>query len=223
MRVCMGLMLLLALGSTACAETLRSQLETLAKENGIHMEGLDRLYDEPSKQVEGDVAGRIKLMLADYNFMIVGQSGKIERVTITSVKNVAPRPKSSGTVKTQRLGAHHQVQAKLNGPNNTEMSVSLLIDTGATTIVLPMSMIQPLGFNPEALQNGVSQTAAGTVPIKTGILKSVRIGDVLAENVPVSFINDQKLNGAKLLGMSFLNRFRFSLDDDNSELLLMSK
>ena len=222
-RVCMGLMLLLAMGSSACAETLRSQLETLAKENGIHMEGLDRLYDEPSKQVEGDVAGRIKLMLADYNFMIVGQSGKIERVTITSVKNVAPRPKSSGTVKTQRLGAHHQVQAKLNGPNNTEMTVSLLIDTGATTLVLPMSMIQPLGFNPEALQNGVSQTAAGTVPIKTGILKSVRIGDVLAENVPVSFINDQKLNGAKLLGMSFLNRFRFSLDDDNSELLLMSK
>ncbi len=219
----MGLMLLLALGSTAYAETLRSQLETLAKENGIHMEGLDRLYDEPPKQVEGDVAGRIKLMLADYNFMIVGQSGKIERVTITSVKNVTPRPKSSGTVKTQRLGAHHQVQAKLNGPNNTEMTVSLLIDTGATTIVLPTSMIQPLGFNPEALQNGISQTAAGSVPIKTGMLKSVRIGDVLAENVPVSFINDQKLNGAKLLGMSFLNRFRFSLDDDNSELLLMSK
>ena len=84
-------------------------------------------------------------------------------------------------------------------------------------------MIRQLGFSQQNLQNGISQTAAGTIPVKTGVLKSVRIGDVSAENVPVSFINDQKLNGARLLGMSFLNRFRFSLDDENSELQLMAK
>ena len=84
-------------------------------------------------------------------------------------------------------------------------------------------MIQRLGFTREGLQDGISQTAAGSVPVKTGMLKSVRVGDVSAENIPVSFISDQKLNGARLLGMSFLNRFRFSLDDENSELLLLSK
>ncbi len=215
--------LLFAPGTRVQAETLRSQLETLAQETGVRIEGLDRVGNEPPRQNEGDVAQRIKALLADYNFMIVGQNGRIERVTITSLKNIAPKPKSSGTVKTQRMGAHHQVTATLNGPNDIDVAVSLLVDTGATTLVLPVSMIRQLGFSQESLQDGISQTAAGSIPVKTGVLKSVRVGDVLTENVPVSFISDQKLNGARLLGMSFLNRFRFSLDDENSELQLMPK
>ncbi|PZN75949.1 MAG: TIGR02281 family clan AA aspartic protease [Candidatus Methylumidiphilus alinenensis] len=215
--------LLFMLGPRVRAETLRSQLEALAKEAGVRIEGLDRVANEPPRQNEGDVTQRIKALLADYNFMIVGQNGRIERVAITSLKDVAPKPKSSGTVKTQRMGAHHQITATLSGPNNIDVVASLLVDTGATTLVLPESMIRQLGFSQQNLQNGISQTAAGTIPVKTGVLKSVRIGDVSAENVPVSFINDQKLNGARLLGMSFLNRFRFSLDDENSELQLMAK
>ena len=210
-------------GQQVRAETLRSQLEALAKETGVRIEGLDRVGNEPPRQNEGDVTQRIRALLADYNFMIVGQNGRIERVAITSLKDVAPKPKSSGTVKTQRMGAHHQITATLSGPNNMDVVASLLVDTGATTLVLPESMIRQLGFSQQNLQNGISQTAAGTIPVKTGVLKSVRIGDVSAENVPVSFINDQKLNGARLLGMSFLNRFRFSLDDENSELQLMAK
>ncbi len=206
------------------ADTLRSQMENLAKENGFRIEGLEQLGGEPSKQTDGDIRQRITALLADYNFMLVGGSGnKIERVTVTSLKNVAPKPKSSGTVKTQRMGAHHQVRAMISGPNSGDIAISLLVDTGATTLVLPESMIQRLGFTPETLQNGISQTAAGSVPVKTGVLKSVKLGEVVAENVPVSFINDQKLNGTRLLGMSFLNRFRFSLDDENNELQLQSK
>jgi len=215
--------LLLLLDSQVRAETLRSQLEALAKETGVRIEGLDKVGNEPPRQNGGDVSQRIKALLADYNFMIVGQNGKIERVAISSLKDVAPKPKSSGTVKTQRMGAHHQITATLNGQNNIDVATPLLVDTGATTLVLPESMILQLGYGPESLQSGVSQTAAGTVQVKTGILKSVRIGDVSAENVPVSFISDQKLNGARLLGMSFLNRFRFSLDDGNNELQLMAK
>jgi aspartyl protease family protein len=216
-------LMLFATGPTAQAETLRSQLETLAQENAIRIEGLDRLGTEPPRQAGGDVTQRIKSLLADYNFMLVGQGGRIERVAITSLKQVAPKPKNYGAVRTQRMGAHHQVKTTLSGPNDIGIVVSLLVDTGATTLVLPESMMQRLGFSREALQDGISQTAAGSVPVKTGLLRSVRVGDVSAENVPVSFISDQKLNGARLLGMSFLNRFRFSLDDKNSELQLMQK
>jgi aspartyl protease family protein len=153
----------------------------------------------------------------------VVQGGRIERVAISSLKQAAPKPKNYGGVKTQRLGAHHQVLASLSGPNDIAIAVSLLVDTGATTLVLPESLMQRLGFSREALQDGISQTAAGSVPVKTGMLRSVRVGGVSAENVPVSFISDQKLNGVRLLGMSFLNRFRFSLDDENSELQLLQK
>ena len=55
--------LFLALGfilmPAVAAETLRSQLETMARENGIRIEGLDRVSTEPAKQVEGALAQRI--------------------------------------------------------------------------------------------------------------------------------------------------------------------
>jgi len=219
-----GLAVLLCAHALAVqADSLRSQLESLAKQNSILIEGLDRVGAEPARPVEGSAAQQLQSLLADYNFMSVGQGGKIEKLTITSPKQYSPKPKASGTVKTQRLGTHHQVQAELSGPNNAGVGVVLLVDTGATTLVLPDSMIAPLGFSREALQAGSSQTAGGSIPVKTGVLKSVKVGDVVAENVPVSFINDQRLGGARLLGMSFLSRFRFSLDDDNNELLLISK
>jgi aspartyl protease family protein len=207
----------------AFADSLRSQLASLAKQNGIAIEGLDRLGTEPARQAGGNLSEQLQILLADYNFMIVGQGNKIERLNITSAKTFTPRPKASGTVKTQRLGTHHQVDAVLSGPNNSETGTTLLIDTGATTVVLPVSMMAELGFRSDALQNATSQTAGGTIPIKTGVLKSVKVGGLVAENVPVSFVADQKLGNARLLGMSFLSRFRFSLDDDNNELQLLAK
>lgn len=205
------------------AETLRTQMENLASANGIEVEGLDHLGDEPSKRVTGTMEQQIKALLANYNFVMVGAKDKIERLSITSLKQISPRPSITGAVKTRRLGSHHQVNALLDGPNGAEIRIDLLIDTGATTLVLPDSMIARLGFRPEQLRPGTSQTAAGSIPVRVGMLKSVKVGDALADNVAVSFIADRQLSGAKLLGMSFLNRFRFSLDDENNELLLLSK
>lgn len=206
------------------ADSLRARLESLAKANGIAVEGLDRLNDEPARPVvDGDVARQVGALLADYNFMAVGGGGKIERLVITSPKQLVPRRQASGTVKTQRVGTHHQVQAVLNGPNRVDVGVDLLVDTGATTVVLPESMIAALGFSGQDLRIGTSQTAGGTIAVRIGLLRSVKLGDVQAEDVPVSFVADQKLGGARLLGMGFLNRFRFSLDDENNELLLLSK
>lgn len=205
------------------SESLRDQLETLARENRIVIEGLDRLGPEPSVSIEGDLQQRIKALLADYNFLAVGEGKKIEKLSILSAKQRNPRPQNSGTVITQRLGSHHQVHVTLSGPNNVELGTRLLVDTGASTLVLPESMIGRLGFSAGSLQTSMSQTAGGSIPIKTGVLKSVKVGNVIADNVMVGFIADQKLNGASLLGMSFLSRFRFSLDDDNNELILLSK
>lgn len=211
------------LAPQARADSLRGQLESLAKANSIVVEGLDRLDDEPARPVDGDAAQQIKALLSGYNFMAVGTDSKIERLVITSPKQLVARPQVSGTVKTQRIGTHHQVQAVLNGPNNGDVSAKLLVDTGATNLVLPESMIAALGFTRQALRASTSQTAGGSVAVKTGLLKSVKVGDVLAWDVSVSFVADQKLGATGLLGMSFLNRFRFSLDDESNELLLLSK
>ena len=125
-------------------------------------------------------------------------------------------------IKTTRRGPHHHVEAALSGPNGYPQVLTLLIDTGATTVVLPASLSSALGFRREDLQDGWTQTANGRVPIKRGILASVKIGDATAENVEVSFIADELLGVQKILGMSFLRNFRMSLDDKNNELILLS-
>lgn len=209
--------------SLTLAGGLRSQLEKLAQDHGIQVEGLEQIGPEPARQAGGSVEEQVRALLADYNFMAVGQGGRLERLRITSPKQVGARPKAYSSVKTERVGSHHQVQATLDGPNGADVGVGLLVDTGATTLVLPASMMAALGFTPGQLQNGSSQTAGGPVSVQTGLLKSVKVGDVVAEDVAVSFVADQKLGGARLLGMSFLNRFRFALDDANNELQLLSK
>ena len=45
--------------------------------------------------------------------------------------------------------------------NGRRRKLSLVVDTGATTVVLPSSMIGPLGFAAEDLQDGWSETAGG--------------------------------------------------------------
>lgn len=206
------------------AETLRRQLETLAKSSQFQVEGLDRLGREPGRSVQGNAQEQLPTLLQDYNYLLIqGAGGHIERVSITSVKDPDAKPAFSPVISTSRFGTHHQVDTTLTGPSGEAVVVPLLVDTGATTLVLPESMIQTLGFTTDTLRPAMSQTASDTVAIKIGSLPLVQVGEVIAENVEVSFFPDKRLNGAKLLGMSFLNRYRFSLDDAQSELTLIAK
>lgn len=214
------------LPAQAAPGDLRDALETLARQGHFAIEGLDRL--EPgavAARAEGTPTQRIKTLLEDYNYLLIGTPNAIEQVRITSRKPT-DGPKASADrayIKTQRSGSHHQVPAAIVGPNGVAKNLTLLVDTGATTLVLPASLIAELGFAPDSLQAGTSQTASGNVPVRIGVLDSVRVGAVSAQNVQVSFIADDKLKGTLLLGMSFLQRFRMTIDDANNELILMAK
>jgi aspartyl protease family protein len=209
----------------AYAAGLRERLETLAQDNGFHVSGLERLGEEDADAPDPGLSleNRVAALLSRYNYMIVGKSGGgIEEIRIASLKQLSPRRSETG-VAARRLGDHYQVQAQLTGPNGEPLLVFLLVDTGASTLVLPNSMIRRLGFDPGELTPSVSQTAAGQVAVRLGTLPAVRVGEVEAQDVRVAFIANKRLNGARLLGMSFLNRFRFSLDDEHNRLLLLSK
>lgn len=216
--------LTVALCGTCRAESLKRQLQNLAQTHQFQLDGADRLNREPGKPVDGDLREQVRELLTNYNYVLIqGTAGRIERVSITSLKDPSAKPRFSPIVETSRYGSHHQVKASVTGPSGQTQEVTLLVDTGATTLVLPESMIQTLGFDPASLRPAVSQTASDTVNIRIGTLASVQVGQVLAENVAVSFFPDQRLNGAMLLGMSFLSRFRFSLDDESNELTLIAK
>ncbi|MGZ8217672.1 retropepsin-like aspartic protease family protein [Methylomagnum sp.] len=216
---------LISAAALAAPGDLRDELAALAAGNGFAIEGLGRIGSEPASRAQGAPPERLKALLRDYNYLLIqARPGVIEKVLITSRKvGGGKKSADSAYVGTVRLGAHHQVEAAVAGPNAVAKHLALLVDTGASTLVLPSSMIHELGFAPEDLRDGLSQTASGTEPVKIGTLGSVRIGAVSADNVAVSFIADKKLQGTMLLGMSFLQRFRMTIDDAKNELILLAK
>ena len=147
-----------------------------------------------------------------------GEAGDLPAIELPPVDPV----QSNGRhiVPTRRRGSHQLVDGVLVGPGLVPRSVSMTVDTGASTIVLPYSMVLSLGFQPDSLRDSYAQTANGVVKAKTGILNSVEVGSAVVENVVVTFIEDQRLNGNLLLGMSFLQRFRITIDDENNHLIL---
>ncbi len=108
----------------------------------------------------------------------------------------------------------------LVGPNGARIAASLIVDTGASAVVLPTLMMEPLGFKPEDLSPGVIQTANGAAPASRGTLAAVEVGGASVKDVAVTFLDDQRLAGHPLLGMSFLGRFRLTVDAADSDITL---
>ncbi len=134
-------------------------------------------------------------------------------------RRIVPPPETID-IETSRRGAHHIVIAVLSGPDGDSVTVPMVVDTGASTIVLPSSLIARLGFDEEALADGVMETANRRVRGKKAVLASVEIGEAVQRDVRVTFIDDDRLGGTMLLGMSFLGRYRLTIDDADNRITL---
>ena len=222
--------------SEAGAANLRNQLLDLAQMQDFEIRGLELVTREPARVVTGDLHHQIKRILSDYNYVVVDNgAGEIERVIILargkddtvypeqSVINTVTAP-GEHIIPARRRGSHQLVEAVLVGPaGQAPQQVSLMVDTGASTVVLPQSMIGQLGFAVNELRDGWTQTANGRVRAKVGKLHSLAVGTAMAQDVAVMFLKDNRLNGARLLGMSFLQRYRMTIDDANSRIILIAE
>ncbi|MGE0119729.1 MAG: TIGR02281 family clan AA aspartic protease [Dongiaceae bacterium] len=131
------------------------------------------------------------------------------------------------TLKTSRQGPHHIIRAALVGPNGRTQLVSLIVDTGATDMVLPASMIRKLGFRSNELSATSIQTANGVTHAQRGQLRSVELGgpdisDVI-ERVPVLFMSDADIGGYALMGMSVLGRYSMTIEDAEDRIVLVKR
>lgn len=219
-----------AAGATSAQEapdavSLRMQLSDLADAEGISIEGLARLGDAGPRDEQGDdLLARLRSLLLGYNyFLIHAPSGAIDEVRIVGVERARPIPQQRFYVPAVRSGEHHAVDAILTGPDGAWQAHRLLLDTGASTIVLPASTIGPLGFEEEDLTETVAATAGGEVPARLGRLSAVTVGNAAAADVAVTFIEDTRFKGPPLLGMSFLNRFGLAIDDAAGQIVLTAK
>lgn len=213
-------------GPARAAEDLRDQILDLAAHEGFLVSGLEQIDDAPARKLlVAEPARQLEALLNGYNYMLVhNPGGGIRELLI-----LEPRPSTEEmfkryAVRTTRKGPHHVVETTLVGPGGGQATVQLTLDTGATMIVLPQSLIAPLGFEAADLRDGWSRTAGGRVPVKLGTLQSVKVGHAMAKEVDVAFLSKQDDDTElSLLGMSFLGHFRLTIEDAKDQIILMAR
>jgi clan AA aspartic protease (TIGR02281 family) len=95
---------------------------------------------------------------------------------------------------------------------NRQVSVPLLLDTGATYTVLTRQTASDLGITSLArLPKHSFLTAGGPIQSPVTTLKSIRVGTVEAQNVAVAIDADGHLP-LGLLGMTFMRHFKVTVD-----------
>ena len=103
----------------------------------------------------------------------------------------------------RRPDGHFVARADINGT-----SMTMLVDTGASTVVLRQADAQKLGINLETLKYTVPvQTANGTSYAAHVRLKKFSVGTIVFNDVEALVSKPGALRDS-LLGMSFLNRLR---------------
>jgi aspartyl protease family protein len=116
-------------------------------------------------------------------------------------------------------GARHVTsRVTLNGTTATD----LIVDTGASTVVLGRPLATRLGLRYDQWPARRAATAAGIRDVRIGYLDSVTVQGVSARHVECAVIDD--LVGPEgLLGLSFLSRFEMHADPSKGVLTLVDR
>ncbi len=112
-----------------------------------------------------------------------------------------PTPAPSVVTIPADASGHFFVQAAINGTQ-----VRMMVDTGATGVVLSREDARRVGINPQPSDfTARTSTANGIVSVAPTVLKEVVVGEILVRDVLAIVHPDTRFQGS-LLGMSFLSR-----------------
>jgi len=212
--------------------SLAGQLQLMSLEQGFEISGLEQidLAAPPAEMEEGTVTQQIRSLLRGYDHVIVHRSKKhIDRLMILGVKRAAPPPMApdpttaanENVIPTRRQGEHHLVTATLRGAEKGALQLELMVDTGASLVVLPNSAATQLGLDPTQLDTREMQTVKGTLEARIGRIGAIELGNTHLKQIDAAFVEDESLEGIGLLGMNVLGRYLFILDDENNRLTLI--
>jgi clan AA aspartic protease (TIGR02281 family) len=222
-----------------------TELERLMAQHGFQMdrEQLDATRETRGRAEGVDLLPRLNALLEGFDYVIVQGPRGVERVIILGVKTPYSPPPTSAVsdtsqpdqppaqtdaaaeivLESERKGTSHALTLHLEGENGQRLPRVLLLDTGADFVVLPSSLISPLGLQPANLRTQRVQTANGAVEAKLGTLAALWLGEQRVPRVEAAFIDDSRLGGSALLGMSVLSRFRVTIDDEQNRVVLSTQ
>ncbi|CAH9018589.1 TIGR02281 family clan AA aspartic protease [Candidatus Nitrosacidococcus sp. I8] len=204
-------------------DSLAEELGEIGVREHILIKGLERTRDIPALPlVQGSLQRQIQKLLVDFNYILVhtADNQRIKEILILSEKTAAPPVFPNKIVlNTTRSGTHHLVQVSIQGIG-TAITIPLLVDTGASLVVLPTSAMPKLGLNPNQLKDQEIQTANGALQAKLSQLKILTLGSEKIPNVEAAFIEDQLLGSYGLLGMNVLRHYVITIDDQKNQIVL---
>ncbi|MCB9772380.1 MAG: clan AA aspartic protease [Candidatus Omnitrophica bacterium] len=143
------------------------------------------------------------------------------KLTGRAVKGAVHIAQGKQTIRLKRVGNSFLTDSVINRKRHA----TLLIDTGASNVMLSKSTALKLGYNLNKADRIQAKLADGkVVPGRVIILKELKVGGATATNIP-AIVLEQTSGGNYdgLLGMSFLNKFIFQIDATKGELILQKR
>lgn len=155
----------------------------------------------------------VKLLSIEDNSANFEIDGRRQRLTVGQHAVSAGRDETAGTSTTLTADSagHFFTVGTINGA-----PMRFLVDTGATVISLGKSDAVRANVDFQKGQPGMSMTANGPVRVWRVTLNSVRVGDIVLNQVEAS-VHEHDLP-ITLLGMSFLNRMEMRRDGQSMTL-----
>ena len=152
----------------------------------------------------------VKLISATSSSAVVEYEGR--RETLAPGEGTRMGPGASGvggsvTTLTADSRGHFITTGTING-----QSVRLMVDTGASSVVLSSSEARRLGIAYRSAPRAAVQTANGIVGVYRVKLDTMKVGEIVAHNVDAVVTESEQ--AVMLLGMSFLNRTEMKRDGD---------
>jgi len=104
---------------------------------------------------------------------------------------------------------------------NNKIHASLVVDTGSPVVMLTSAFIQKLGLDLSQSNRGYVEFLNGKYKAAAVSLNNIQLGGAQANDVDATvLLEDSKGISDGLLGMSFLSKFHFTLDQTGQKLIL---
>jgi clan AA aspartic protease (TIGR02281 family) len=229
------LLVLLSLSAPFFAEAGGGVVKgTVSSQNGIRLEGA-KVEIEGVASTETDrtghflfssvPAGFYKIEASKKGFPTINRALLVKPDRVQSLDFVLPEmaaPSSSSQMTTVPLMGHdNALFLRVQVPGGSEMT--FLLDTGATYCALSARKANQLGVRPRPEDPRVTvTTGSGVLKAPLVLLPSLVVGGLEERDIETLIILNHPVPGdlEGILGLSFLNRFRFTIDPEASELIL---
>lgn len=190
-----------ALGQAGALERLLYLCALLAMFIGISMRG-KRMHLRPALKSTALWFGAFCVLIVGYAYRDDVRP-LIDRVRGEVSPTIAVARQEGEVMLKKAWDGHFRAVTKINGEN-----VGMLIDTGASLVLLSYEDAQAIGLKPETLEFSTPViTANGKAHVASVTLDSVQVGNIGLFGVRAAVAEKGKLHSS-LLGMSFLSRIQ---------------